>query len=260
MAGKSASGAANKAEMIRWLFENSRDLMHVVGADGRFKLVNARLEAAHRLGGARGGRRAAPSTSSIPTTSPGSATASARCTPGEVAENASAHDAQGRRIQLVRRAHPEDAQRRASSCTLRDATEERARAEELEETRRTRRLLSESAGIGTWLYEPLREPHRVVARPADPDRLRARRDRHPRAVLRRRAPGRPPADPRADDAAVMTGEGATLEHRMKVGGRWTSWRATFRTEPRAAASSRCAASPRTSPSSPGPATRPAAAN
>ena len=40
MAGKSAAGAANKAEMIRWLFENSRDLMQVIGADGRFKLVN----------------------------------------------------------------------------------------------------------------------------------------------------------------------------------------------------------------------------
>src|SRR6185437_2202789 len=34
-------------------------------------------------------------------------------------------------------------------------------------------------------------------------------------------------------AAVATGHGASLEHRMKVGGRWTSWRATFRTEPRA---------------------------
>ena len=32
--------------------------------------------------------------------------------------------------------------------------------------------------------------------------------------------------------AVQTGEGATLEHRLKVNGRWTSWRATFRTEPR----------------------------
>src|SRR4030081_2234857 len=40
MARKSASGAAKKTEMIRWLFENSRDLMQVIGADGRFKLVN----------------------------------------------------------------------------------------------------------------------------------------------------------------------------------------------------------------------------
>ena len=40
MAGKSAPGAANKAEMIRSLFENSSDLMHVVGAGGLLKLVN----------------------------------------------------------------------------------------------------------------------------------------------------------------------------------------------------------------------------
>ena len=40
MARKSATGAARKDEMIRWLFENSRDLMQVIGADGRFKLVN----------------------------------------------------------------------------------------------------------------------------------------------------------------------------------------------------------------------------
>jgi PAS domain S-box-containing protein len=40
MAGKSASSAAHKAEMIRALFENSRDLMHVVGPTGVHKLVN----------------------------------------------------------------------------------------------------------------------------------------------------------------------------------------------------------------------------
>ncbi len=38
---------------------------------------------------------------------------------------------------------------------MRDARDERARAEELEETRRTRRLLGESAGIGTWVFEPV---------------------------------------------------------------------------------------------------------
>ena len=35
-------------------------------------------------------------------------------------------------------------------ATMRDATEERARAEELEETRRTRRMLSEAAGM-SWV-------------------------------------------------------------------------------------------------------------
>ena len=41
MARKSAASAADRDEMIRWLFENSRDLMHVIGADGCFKLTNA---------------------------------------------------------------------------------------------------------------------------------------------------------------------------------------------------------------------------
>src|SRR5689334_17016631 len=40
MPRKSAASAAGKAEMIRALFENSGDLMHVVSADGRLKLVN----------------------------------------------------------------------------------------------------------------------------------------------------------------------------------------------------------------------------
>src|SRR5258705_11156338 len=41
MARKSAASAADRDEMIRWLFENSGDLMHAIGADGRFKLTNA---------------------------------------------------------------------------------------------------------------------------------------------------------------------------------------------------------------------------
>ena len=39
MARKSATRAADKTEMVKWLFENSRDLMHVA-ADGVFRLVN----------------------------------------------------------------------------------------------------------------------------------------------------------------------------------------------------------------------------
>ena len=40
MARKSAKRAADRVEMVQWLFENSRDLMHVVSSDGRFLLVN----------------------------------------------------------------------------------------------------------------------------------------------------------------------------------------------------------------------------
>ena len=40
MAGKSAAGAASKAEMIESLFDHSSDLMHVVGPGGLMKLIN----------------------------------------------------------------------------------------------------------------------------------------------------------------------------------------------------------------------------
>ncbi|MDB5463088.1 MAG: sensory box histidine kinase/response regulator, partial [Phenylobacterium sp.] len=230
MARKSASGAANKAEMIRWLFENNSDLMQVIGADGRVKLVNAAwkpqtgweerevvgeraLDFLHPddIEVVRDGIRA--------------------LAPGEVAENP----------MRVKRKDGEWAwfasrtQKMPNGeliVTLRDATEERARAEELEETRRTRRMLSEAAGIGAWVFEPrgnriewsrdllfltgyapedIQTPDQFYAfvHPADRKRMQERMGR-----------------------AVVTGEGSSLEHRLKVNGRWTSWRSTFRTEPR----------------------------
>ena len=116
--------------------------------------------------------------------------------------------------------------------TARSCADERARSEELEETRRTRRMLGEAAGIGTWHYEPLSNSIvwsqellsltgydlAAIAEPEDfLDRVHPADRAHTSALMTR---------------GVETGEGATLEHRMKVGGRWTSWSATFRTEPR----------------------------
>ncbi|HEY2359044.1 MAG TPA: PAS domain-containing protein [Phenylobacterium sp.] len=231
MAGKSASGAANKAERVRWLFENSRDLMQVIGADGRFKLVNGAwkpltgwderdilgeraLDFFHPddIAPIRDGIRA--------------------LVPGEVAEN---------QMRVRRKAggwgwFASRTQKMTNGeliVTMRDATEERARAEELEETRRTRRLLGESAGIGTWVYEPVEGRIEWSGDllsltgygPEDVDTTEKFR-----AILH-------PADRKRTldtmGAAVVSGEGATLEHRLKVNGHWTSWRATFRTEPRA---------------------------
>ena len=116
--------------------------------------------------------------------------------------------------------------------TARSCADERARSEELEETRRTRRMLGEAAGIGTWHYEPLSNSIvwsqellsltgydlAAIAEPEDfLDRVHPADRAHTSALMTR---------------GVETGEGATLEHRMKVGGRWTSWSATVRTEPR----------------------------
>ena len=230
MAEKSASGAANKAEMIRWLFENSRDLMQVIGADGRFKLVNRAwkpllgwdehelvgepaLEFFHPedIAGLRDGIRALVA--------------------GEVAEN---------QLRVKRRdgawgwfaSRTQKMPDGQLIVTMRDATEERARADELEETRRTRRLLSEAAGIGAWAFEPLENriewSHDMLSltghAPEDvssPEQFNA--------LVHPRDRGR---TIRLMGVAVTTGQGATLEHRLKVRGRWTSWRATFRTEPR----------------------------
>jgi PAS domain S-box-containing protein len=230
MAGKSASGAANKAEMIRWLFENSHDLMQVIGADGQFKLVNGAWKPLtgweeHELVGERAldffhpediavvrdGIRALPA--------------------GGVAENqmrVKRRDGEWGWFASRTQKMPDG----ELIVSMRDATEERAHAAELEETRRTRRLLSESAGIGTWVYEPIANriewsrdllsltnygPDDIT----NPDQFYA--VVHPRDRKRTQD---------AMGAAVATGVGSTLEHRLKVNGRWTSWRATFRTEPR----------------------------
>ena len=230
MAGKSASGAANKAEMIRWLFENSRDLMQVIGADGRFKLVNGAWKTLTDwdeadLIGARALEFLHPEDIAVVRDH------IRALAPGDVAENP---------MRVKRRdggwswfaSRTQKMPDGDLIVTMRDATEERARAEELEETRRFRREISESAGIGAWLYEPLE--NRIewsqdlltltgfdIEDISVPDQFYARvhpKDReHTQRLMAH---------------AVQTGEGATLEHRLKVGGRWTSWRATFRTLPR----------------------------
>ena len=230
MAGKSASGAANKAEMIRWLFENSRDLMQVIGADGRFKLVNGAWKPLlgweeHEVVGERALEFYHPE--DIAQVRDGIRNLS----PGEVAENymrVQRSDGDWGWFASRTQKMPDG----ELIVTMRDATEERARAAELEETRRTRRLLSESAGIGTWTYEPesnhiewsrdlLSLTGYTVDQISTPEKFYA--------ILH-------PSDRKLTQdlmgAAVFTGHGATLEHRMKVGGRWTSWRATFRTEQR----------------------------
>ncbi|MFI4966124.1 MAG: PAS domain S-box protein [Caulobacterales bacterium] len=231
MAGKSAPGAANKSEMIRWLFENSRDLMQVIGADGRFKLVNRAWKPL--TGWDEGNLIGEPALNFFhPEDIAGVRDGIRALTPGAVTEN----------HMRVRRRDGEwgwFASRTQKTpdgdliVTMRDATEERARAEELEETRRTRRLLSESAGIGTWVFEPAG------------NRIEWSRDLLALTGYAAQDVGSPeqfyavvhPADRKRTKAlmtaAVVSGVGATLEHRLKVGGRWTSWRATFRPEPRA---------------------------
>jgi PAS domain S-box-containing protein len=117
--------------------------------------------------------------------------------------------------------------------TLHDITESVLQRDELEAARRTRSMLSEAAGIGTWSFEPRSEtiewsadihalsgwsPEEI----ADPEDFYARLD-----------PTQLDAVRDAFSTGVQTGQGGTIEHRMRTrDGRWLSMRATFQTEPR----------------------------
>jgi PAS domain S-box-containing protein len=230
MAGKSASGAADKAEMIRTLFESSGDLMHVVSPEGIHKLINPAWT--RLLGWDEADVIGKPA---IDFTHPEDRVGVVERFMNMPTGGISEREVRMRAKDGTYRWFAARTQKTASGdyiASLRDANDQRARAEELEETRRTRRLLSESAGIGTWVFEP------------EGDRIEWSRD-----LLSLTGYGAEeinsaerfygivhPADRRRTKAlmtaAVVTGVGATLEHRMKVAGRWTSWRATFRTEPR----------------------------
>ena len=230
MAGKSAFSAAAKAGMIRALFENSHDLMHVVSDRGLYKMINPAWTRV--LGWDEADVIGKPA---IEFTHPEERDGLIDRFRAMGATDVSERYARLRGKDGAYRWFAARTQKMPNGeyvGTLRDATEERARATELEETRRSRRLLSESAGIGAWTFEPL--DNRIEwstdllnlsgYRPEDiasPDQFHALI--HP-ADLKRTI--------KAMAHGVRTGEGATLEHRLKVGGRWTSWRATFRTEPR----------------------------
>jgi PAS domain S-box-containing protein len=117
---------------------------------------------------------------------------------------------------------------------LRDVTADMARRAEIATSRQTRDLLASSAGIGVWSYEPHGQ-HIEWSRDiftatglqpedvAQPDQFFARLDPHAQETLRA-----------AFDQAVRTGQGGTIEHRLRgAGDQWFTYRATFRTEPRA---------------------------
>ena len=231
MAVKSAASAADKAEMIESLFDNSSDLMHVVGPDGLFKLINPAWT--RLLGWRPADVVGKPAIEFNHPEDRGSVIDRFRAmAPGGVVERQTRMRAKSGGYHWFA-ARTQKMPNGDYIGTLRDATQERARAEELDETRRMRRELSESAGIGTWLYEPLENriewsQDLLSLTGFDVEDIKSPEDFYARVHPKDREHTR-----RLMTHAVQTGEGASLEHRMKVGGRWTSWRATFRALPRA---------------------------
>ncbi|HZZ30785.1 MAG TPA: PAS domain-containing protein [Phenylobacterium sp.] len=216
--------------MIRLLFENSSDLMHVVDSSGFHKLINPAWKTLLGWDEAEVvGRRAIDFTH--PDDRGGVVDRFVDMPPGGLFER----EVRVRAKDGTYRWFSARTQKMANGDfigNLRDATEERARAVELEETRRARRLLSESAGIGTWIFEPLEgriewSRDLLSLTNFNPEDIRTPELFY--AVVH-------PADRKLTQTlmarAVTTGVGASLEHRLKVNGRWTSWRSTFRTDPR----------------------------
>ncbi|MGA0605657.1 PAS domain-containing protein [Phenylobacterium sp. VNQ135] len=230
MARKSAISAGDRAEMVQRLFENSCDLMHVVGPDGRLRLVNP---AWTKLTGWTEdeliGRRAIELFH--PDDRPGVRERAAQSKPGVMYESEA-------RVLLKDGSYRWAAARRsmlADGChlvTMRDATQERAHRDELDSARRTRKALGVSAGIGMWTFEPHESriwwSDEIVSmvgfKPVEHDT--------PEGFA---ALVHPRERKRVIDAftrAVTKGHPIQLEHRMWARDHWITVRATVATEPR----------------------------
>ncbi|MES2723271.1 MAG: PAS domain-containing protein, partial [Pseudomonadota bacterium] len=139
--------------MIQWLFANSQELLLVIGPDARFKLVNPAWTAA--TGWASDeilGKSAADFIHPDDLDAFGKfAEQLIETRTGQNVARVRMKDGSYRwfegRSQLTDDGH--------IIGTLRDATREQEREAEVEDARRTRLLLSESAGVGTWTFEPL---------------------------------------------------------------------------------------------------------
>ncbi|MDZ4374554.1 MAG: PAS domain-containing protein, partial [Phenylobacterium sp.] len=229
MARKSAIRAADKAGMIQWLFENSRDLMHVAGPDGRFKVVNtawcdltglAESDLVGRLcldfyhpddvGAVR--ERAQ------------------RGRPGDLSE-AEIRVSDGRGTWRWFKGRREIMADGDHVVMLRDDTADRAYRQEIEEARRTRKMLGSAAGIGIWSFDPLSNTiwwsdELMELAGFDPDVVwtpdRFYDTVHPRDRRRMRE---------ALMRAVQTGESVRLEHRIRGRNGWSTMRVTVRARP-----------------------------
>jgi len=226
---KSATGAADRAQMAQWLFDNSRDLMQVVAPDGTLLQVN---QAWADFTGLSQEELIGRSVFDFchPDELAGIRSRAGSVQPGDVSEaEVRLRDRHGNwRWVAARRQVTEDG---AHIGNMRDITAERAYREESEEARRTRKALGAAAGIGVWEFNPATdriwwsdEIMELVG--IDPEvewtPQRFYEIVHPRdrAHLKR-----------AMTNSVATGEPLRLEHRIWARDCWLTMRVTVRTEP-----------------------------
>ena len=231
MVRKSVERTADKAQMVQWLFENSRDLMHVVSADGIFRLVNPAWTKVTGLS----------ATDLI-----GSLCLDQYHTEDAVRIKASARVAQPGELYEVEvrvRSRTGDwiwyASRRqlmpdgSHIVTMRDATAQRAAREELEEARRTRKILGASAGIGIWEYDPVSDTiwwsdEMISIAGFDPSAIWT-----PDLFFELVHPRDRRATRNTMEQSLQAGAPSQVEHRIQARGRWLTMRATIRPEMRA---------------------------
>jgi PAS domain S-box-containing protein len=117
---------------------------------------------------------------------------------------------------------------------LRDVTADVARRAELAVARKTRELLAFSAGIGAWSFEPHEQRIEWSREVLAVTGLGLEDVARPEHFYDRLHPAERDGLKAAFDRAVRTGEGGAIEHRLRgADDQWFTYRATFRTEPRA---------------------------
>ncbi|MGH6998190.1 MAG: PAS domain S-box protein, partial [Phenylobacterium sp.] len=219
------------AAIIEWLFENSREVMFVIGADKTFKLVNPTFE--RETGWTEAEVVGQYARDFIHPGENASVEAHLqRLKEHGFSDHASrirAKDGSWRwfegRAQLLPNGE--------LIGVVRNATRERELDARLVAAERTGQLLSQAAGIGTWSYEP---EHDRIEWSHDILNLTGYRDDEIDDIDKVGAVLHP------DEAAgvrtavmegILYGKAGSFEHRLKdkTGG-WSHWRNTFRTEPR----------------------------
>jgi PAS domain S-box-containing protein len=219
----------DKTAMIRALFEHSSDLMHVVDSAGVLRLVNPAWSQV--TGYAEAELIGSPALDYFVTEDGGAAAPRLRdMAPGVVSEReARIRTRDGRLLWMASRT-----QKLADGryiVTLRDATEQRARAEELAESRQTRKALGAAAGIGIWEFNPATDriwwsDELIQIAGFDPEVVWTADLFF--ALLH---PEDQATTAEALGRAVMSGEPVSLEHRVWARDRWLVMRVTVRTEP-----------------------------
>jgi len=221
-----------EAEVARWFFDNANDLFAVVSADGRFVTVNGAWTSltgwsAEELVGRSTLEFVHPDSQAelVDSTRRLRETGSAINELRVLCKN-------GRWVWLQGRSRlgPNG---EMIGLMYDISAEVEARAE-LTAARRTHEMLAEAAGIGIWSYEP--ESGRIDWTPdalallgLTPADIAT-----PPLFLDRVAPEQRAKVSEAFRRAVETGEGGSMEYRLRGDhGRWLTFRGTYRAEPRA---------------------------